>query len=301
MRIRTIKPEFWRSQDVSRLDIETRLLFIGLWSYVDDNGVGADRESVIAADLFADDMARDPRETLATIQRGLATLSEAGMITRYTVDNRDYLYISNWERHQRIDKPNKPRLPLPTSENAEIATHSRDSRETLAPGTGEQGNRGTGLYTFKSAADASNVEHDEQTPNGDQSDQKKSKKNAYPVDFEKFWQVYPRRQSKGDALKAWKQAKKQADVETIMAGAQRYADDPNRTDQYTQLAGTWLRAHGWENEPLPERHQPKTFAQQTTDNNNQALLRAVQGGGDLWSTPEEQETLRSGGRWQLGS
>ena len=143
MRIRTIKPEFWRSQDVSRLDIETRLLFIGLWSYVDDNGVGADRESVIAADLFADDMARDPRETLARIQRGLATLSEAGMITRYTVENRDYLYISNWERHQRIDKPNKPRLPLPTSENAEFATLSRDSRDTLAPGTGEQGNRGT--------------------------------------------------------------------------------------------------------------------------------------------------------------
>ena len=161
MRIRTIKPEFWRSPDVSRLDIETRLLFIGLWSYVDDNGVGADRESVIAADLFADDMARDPRETLARIQRGLATLSESGMITRYTVDNRDYLYISNWERHQRIDKPNKPRLPLPTSENAEFARLSRDSRDTLAPGTGEQGNRGTGEQNKSEVAgddsDAANV------------------------------------------------------------------------------------------------------------------------------------------------
>ena len=129
---------------MSRLDIETRLLFIGLWSYVDDNGVGVDRDALIAADLFADDIARDPRDTLARIQRGLATLSEAGMITRYTVENRDYLHVSNWEKHQRIDRPNKPRLPLPTSENAEIATHSRDSRETPATGTGEQGNRGTG-------------------------------------------------------------------------------------------------------------------------------------------------------------
>ena len=146
---------------MSRLDIETRLMFIGLWSYVDDNGVGVDRDAIIAADLFADDMARDPRETLARIQRGLATLSEAGMITRYTVENRDYLHVSNWEKHQRIDRPNKPRLPLPTSENAEIATHSRDSRETPATGTGEQRNRGTGEQNKSEVAgddsDAANV------------------------------------------------------------------------------------------------------------------------------------------------
>ena len=48
MRIRSIKPEFWRSDDVNSMCIEDRLLFIGLWSYVDDNGVGIDRHSDIA-------------------------------------------------------------------------------------------------------------------------------------------------------------------------------------------------------------------------------------------------------------
>lgn len=148
MRIRSIKPEFWRSPDVSNLSIEDRLLYIGLWSYVDDNGVGQDRESVICADLFADDLSRDPRETLARITRGLASLADNGRIVRYTVENRDYLYVTNWDKHQRIDRPNKPRYPLPTSENAEVrdtlATPSRVSRDTLATGTGEQGNRGTG-------------------------------------------------------------------------------------------------------------------------------------------------------------
>lgn len=147
MRIRSIKPEFWRSPDVSNLSIEDRLLYIGLWSYVDDNGVGQDRESVICADLFADDLSRDPRETLARITRGLASLADNGRIVRYTVENRDYLYVTNWDKHQRIDRPNKPRYPLPTSENAEIrdtlATPSRVSRDTLATGTGEQRNRGT--------------------------------------------------------------------------------------------------------------------------------------------------------------
>ncbi|WP_078345161.1 hypothetical protein [Mycobacteroides chelonae] len=155
MRIRSIKPEFWRSQDISSIeDWATRLLFIGLWSYVDDNGVGVDRVSNIAADLFADDLERDPSETFARVSRGLQQLAERFSIVRYEVDGRSYLFINGWAEHQRIDHPNVPRYPLPdgtiahpTSEkpsrSRSSAKPSRKSRETLAPGTGEQGNRGT--------------------------------------------------------------------------------------------------------------------------------------------------------------
>ncbi|AHY26963.1 hypothetical protein SEA_NAIRB_47 [Mycobacterium phage Nairb] len=147
MRIRTIKPEFWRSLDIAQLDWETRFIFIGLWSYVDDNGVGVDRVALIAADLFADDVERDARETFARVSRGLQRLFEAGRIARYTVDGRDYIEIVNWSKHQKIDRPNKPRYPTSTSANAQIretlANVSRDIRETPSTGTGEQGNRGT--------------------------------------------------------------------------------------------------------------------------------------------------------------
>lgn len=153
MRIRSIKPEFWRSSDISRLDIEDRFLFIGLWSYVDDNGVGEDRVSMIAADLFADDIERDPTGTFARVSRGLASLSEGGQIVRYTVANRDYFEVVSWKDHQRIDKPGKARLPHHDAEGSSFAEPSRQSRDTLAPGTGireqgsgirEQGNRGGG-------------------------------------------------------------------------------------------------------------------------------------------------------------
>lgn len=155
MRIRSIKPEFWRSQDISAIeDWATRLLFIGLWSYVDDNGVGVDRVALIAADLFADDVERDPSETFARVSGGLRQLAEAGRIARYDVDGRSYLFVNGWAEHQRIDHPNAPRYPLPdgtiarsTSEkpsNSRGSTKpSRKSRESLAPGTGEQRNRGT--------------------------------------------------------------------------------------------------------------------------------------------------------------
>ena len=147
MRIRTIKPEFWRSDDIAALDYFDRLLFIGLWSYVDDNGVGRDEERIIAADLFA--LEADPRETLARVSRGLQHLSDAGLVDRYTVEERDFLHITKWERHQKIDRPGKARYPMPkdgvTRQNSNpresVARVSRGSRESVAPGTGEQGNR----------------------------------------------------------------------------------------------------------------------------------------------------------------
>ncbi|GAA1578932.1 hypothetical protein [Leucobacter aridicollis] len=170
MRIRSIKPEFWRSQDISRLIIEDRLLFIGLWSYVDDNGVGEDRVPMIAADLFADDIQRDPSETFARVSRGLARLFEGGQIVRFSNDGRDYFEILEWKKHQRIDKPGKSRLPHHDAEGSTIATLSRDTRENLAPGTGNReqgsGNEGAGDQGGASAAPSAPSHFCKRHPNG---------------------------------------------------------------------------------------------------------------------------------------
>jgi len=146
MRIRSIKPEFWSSEDIAALPWDCRLLFIGLWSYVDDSGVGRDNEKLIVADLFP--LEDDTRDALATVSRGLDALTAAGLVNRYTVDGRRFLHITTWRSHQKIDRPANPRYPSPTCENAEIrdalATPSRHPIEGSSPGTGEQGNRGTG-------------------------------------------------------------------------------------------------------------------------------------------------------------
>ena len=146
MRIRSVKPEFWTSEDVAALDWHTRLLFLGLWSYVDDNGVGRDNELLIVAAIFPLD---DPREALARVSGGLLKLAEGNLVMRYRgEDEKNYLCVTGW-RHQRIDHPNQPRYPLPPGVTSEDMTY-RKSRETLAkvpailaPGTEEQRNRGT--------------------------------------------------------------------------------------------------------------------------------------------------------------
>jgi hypothetical protein len=152
-RIRTIKPEFWKSEDIARLSRNARLTFIGLWSYVDDNGVGRDNEKLIAAELYP--LEDDPREALAIVHRDLDELARECRVVRYTVSGRPFLYVVNWKLHQKIDRPNKERYPLPeaadtvlTCDDAgpreTVASTSRDSRETPSPVAVELGNRGTG-------------------------------------------------------------------------------------------------------------------------------------------------------------
>lgn len=149
MRIRNIKPEFWRSDDIAALPKLTRLTFIGLWSYVDDNGVGLDKTVNIAADLYANELADDPHATLLQVSDDLQALHRGGQILRYEADGKRLLYIVAWKKHQYIPKPSKGHMyPLPTAETVGAPDadmqQTCDSHVTVQVGTGGRGDRGTG-------------------------------------------------------------------------------------------------------------------------------------------------------------
>lgn len=72
--------------------------------------------------------------------------------------------------------------------------------------------------------------------------------------FDRFWEAYPRATAKGQARTAWGAAVKSAgSIETVIEGAERYRDDPNREDRYTKHPATWLRGECWADPPLPAR------------------------------------------------
>lgn len=71
-----------------------------------------------------------------------------------------------------------------------------------------------------------------------------------PEGFAEFWAVYPRRQARGTAVKAYAKAIKKADPAEILAGARRYAADPDRTPKFTAHAATWLNRESWTDEPF---------------------------------------------------
>lgn len=109
-RIRTIKPDFFTSLTIADLPLSTRLTFIGLWCYVDDNGVGIDEARLIRASVWPLD---ESPEILQRTREDLRRLQEALLVTRYTVSGRPLLAIKSWSEHQKISHPGKPRFPGP--------------------------------------------------------------------------------------------------------------------------------------------------------------------------------------------
>lgn len=85
----------------------------------------------------------------------------------------------------------------------------------------------------------------------DKSDSNESKSPSYPSDFLAFWDAYPRREKKGDALRAWKVVRKHYDAETIIAGIEPYKASEKVRAGFVQLPATWLRARCWEDESIP--------------------------------------------------
>jgi len=73
-----------------------------------------------------------------------------------------------------------------------------------------------------------------------------------PDPFDTFWEIYPRREAKAAARKAWDKALKRADAGEILSGAAQYRDDLNREPKFTAHAASWLNADRWLDEPLPQ-------------------------------------------------
>ena len=262
MRIRSIKPEFWRSSAISALPIEDRLLFIGLWSYVDDNGVGKDKLSAIAADLFADDLERDAPETFARVSRGLARLSEAGRVVRYAVAGADYLRVVNWLEHQRIDKPGKARYPSDDAEDAVIRESVAKPRESVATGAGEQGNRGTG-------------------------EKKNSPAPSVLVSaFDRAWEHWPKKVERKKALEQWRVAVNKIGLEVAVEAVTRFGDAYAATTErrFVPALGVWLRGERWTDE-LPSKPPVRGNAKADANFAEYERLYGGDGGGRAGSVP----------------
>lgn len=98
-RIRTIKPEFFKDEELADLSLAHRLLFIGLWTQADKAGRLEDRPRRLKAELFPyDDLDMDGLlDDLATPQG----INGKVFIIRYTVAGRHLIQICTFTKHQR--------------------------------------------------------------------------------------------------------------------------------------------------------------------------------------------------------
>jgi len=85
---------------------------------------------------------------------------------------------------------------------------------------------------------------------------------APAITFEAFYAAYPWHTGRTKAATAWTKAIKAADPADIVAGACRYAADPNRDPAYTKQPATWLNQGCWDDDPLPVRRSSGSAASQ---------------------------------------
>jgi hypothetical protein len=131
-RYRTVKPEFWTSEQVMECSPITRLMFIGVWNFADDAGRMPLSVKAIKAQVFPSDDV-----TSETIRGMIDELSSNGLIKIYSIDGKEYLQVTGWH-HQKIDKPQKPKYPAPPPESE---NNSTNDRRTVAPERKKEGSR----------------------------------------------------------------------------------------------------------------------------------------------------------------
>ncbi len=132
-RIRTIKPEFFKNEQLADLPMSARLLFIGLWTLADKEGRLEDRPKRIKVELF-------PYDNL-DCDKELSRLQSAGFIERYEVGELKVIQIINFTTHQRITgKESESDSKFPAITEGE--KQSGNIGETLGEHPGEQEGKG---------------------------------------------------------------------------------------------------------------------------------------------------------------
>lgn len=237
-RIRTIKPDFWTDGRIVSLSPFARLLYIGMWNFtMCDHGHVADDAMKLKLQVL-------PMDNIDIVSL-LAELIDSERVARVVdPEGRTYLHVTRFEDHQKIDPRWKTRCSACTHRDSLKLAETHPSLDVAHPNSpklplGREGMGRDGKGKDKEISSEPSV-----------SD---LTANVYPAEFEEFWSAYPKRDQKRDALKAWKAALKRVGNDELIAGATRYASDPNRVDRFTKLAGGWLRSDMWLDGPLPER------------------------------------------------
>ena len=216
---------------MTNLHTEVRFSIVPEWVIDADISDRAVRVYAILA-RYADSethQAFPSRETLAkrarchwrSIDRAIGELIQLGAVTK-THRKNGKEYQSNIYTLKRV----LPRVP----------------RGTATGDTGVLTGESVGTDTAGNLTRTTKQEPQERKPLNDITEQ-----------FNEFWATYPRRTGKGNARKALEKALEKTSIDDILAGAERYRDDPNREDAFTQYPATWLNAEGWEDDPLPLR------------------------------------------------
>jgi hypothetical protein len=188
-RIRSIKPEFWVSEQIAECSTNARLTFIGLSNFCDDHGVHPAKPKTLKAELYPmDDFSS------ADVAGWMAELTRVGLVAEFESEGEQFWHVTGLDKHQKIDRPSfkYPSPPPPNSPRARRdAFDEVSTNDPRAPSPGVEG----------SGVEGSGVESDSPKAHAARSSKTKPK-TAMPLDF-----------GISDRVRAWAAEKGYADLD----------------------------------------------------------------------------------------
>ena len=228
-RIRTLKPEFFRSRSLAKCGVWSRLTFQGLWAEADDHGHGIADALLLKGSIWPLDKNIDANE----VEMHLIELADTGHITLYEVEGERFYEVINWEKHQaaayRRGQALHPYPPGRTPLHADVCKNVLEH--------GREGNveQGTGNRDGVASSDTE--------------------------EFSEFWDLYPRKSDDdGEARRAFRSAKAQPGE--ILAGLKlwcAYWRADGTSEQFINLPKNFLVSRKWREKPpaVSKKDQPR--------------------------------------------
>lgn len=214
MRARNIKPGFWKNEELAEIPYEARLLFIGLWAMADREGRLEDRPKRIRAEIF-------PFDSI-NVEKLLDVITLRDFILRYTINEKPYIQIINFNKHQN--------------------PHPHEARSTIPPCNDIKRNV---------MLNPSSLNPDTMNPDTPRRDMAR--------EFDLVWASYPKRIGKKAAERFYRASvKTPEDAELLGLAMRNYLRSERVKAGYVQNGSTWFNNwRDWIRDPeRVERREP---------------------------------------------
>ena len=226
-RIRTIKPEFFTSEDIVSLSPLARILYIALWCEADKEGrMNWKPRTFKMRYIPADDCSVDDL---------CSEIVDAGLVVLY---GKGLAYIPAFRTHQHIN-PRETESILPSPEEFDAST-TRQPRVNNA-----------------------SVTHREE---GKERKERNTRAASCDTDmaFQAFWIAFPNKKAKQDAFKAWSKLKP---CDALQASILKAIEIQGQGEDWRKEGGrfiphpaTWLNGRRWEDSANAPGSAPALFA-----------------------------------------
>lgn len=234
-RIRSVHPGLFTDEAFMQASLQARLLMIGIWTECFDDGVFEWKPLTLKARIFPVDN--------CNVSDLLGELEGLDFIVSFDSGGKKYGAVRNFRKYQRPKNP---------TDSKHLPVHLRTYVALVDINTEPVGNVGgtSGEISPQMEDGGDNKEKEKEEVSSDSDS-----------DFDAWYTAYPRHEAKGQARKAYRTARKKADGETLLAGANnasaRYANCEKR---FVPLPATWLNGERWLDDPAPpDEAKPKAL------------------------------------------